>query len=54
VLFLYLLLNLKIFAEVPMEVAPTMTPEPEQVEEAIPPVIDPVLLGLVHQRAIQH
>jgi len=25
----------------------------EQVEEVIPPVIDPVLLGLVHQRAFQ-
>ena len=36
-----------------MEVASLMTSEPEQVEETIPPVIDPVLLGLVHQSAIQ-
>ena len=36
-----------------MEVAPLMISEPEKVEEAIPPVIDPMLLGLFHQRAIQ-
>jgi len=46
---LYLLLNPKNFAEVPMEVAPPVMLEPEQAEETTPPVIDPVLLGLVEK-----
>ena len=49
----YLLLNPKIFAEVLVEVAPPVMSEPEQEEEATPPVIDPVMLGVIHQRVIQ-
>ena len=51
--FLYLLLNPKNFAEAPAKVAPPVMSEPEQEEESTPLVIDPVLLGLVHQRVIQ-
>jgi len=51
--FLYLLLNPKNFAEVLVEVAPPVMSEPEQEEEATPPVIDPVMLGVIHQRVIQ-
>jgi len=49
----YLLLNPKNFAEVLVEVAPPVMSEPEQEEEATPPVIDPVMLGVIHQRVIQ-
>ena len=37
----------------PAEVSPLATSEPEQEEEVAPPVIDLVLLSLVHQRVVQ-
>ena len=51
-IFLYMLLNPKIFVEVPAEVAPPPMLESKQKEEATPPVIDSMLLGLIHQRVI--
>ena len=51
--FLHLLLNQKKIAEAPAEVAPQTTSEPEQEEDVTPPVIDPVLLSLVHQSIVQ-
>ena len=43
----------KNFVEVPVKVAPPAILEPEQEEKATPPVIDPVLLSLVHQSVVQ-
>ena len=51
--FLHLLLNLENFAEAPAKVDPPVMSEPAQEEEAIPPMIYLMLLGLVHQRVIQ-
>ena len=44
----------KSFVEAPSEVAPPTTSEPGQEEDVLPPVIDPVLLSLVHQSMTQH
>ena len=36
-----------------MKVAPLVMLEPEQEEKMTPSVIDPVMLGIIHQRVIQ-
>ena len=52
-IFQYLLLNPKNFVEAPAEVGPIVMSEPEQEEEVTPPVIDLMMLGLIHQKVIQ-